>query len=86
MNKLFYKIAVLQYLEDFVEGLKGFVENFAVGFLEDFVKGLFQRCRLTIDQEKLTRRAALLPVLEWLLLLSMSLDENHFIRRERRTI
>ena len=59
MNKLFYKTAVLQYLEDFVEGFKSFVENFAVGFIQDFVKGLFQRCRLTIDQTKLTLRAAL---------------------------
>ena len=54
------------YLEDFVEGLKSFVENFVVVFIKDFFKDLFQRCRLklTIDQAKLTRRALLLAVLD----------------------
>ena len=54
------------YLEDFVEGLKSFGENFAVVFIQDFFKDLFQRChlKLTIDQAKLTRRASLLAVLD----------------------
>ena len=64
MNKVCFNLtAVLHwrrgYFEDFAEGFKSFVENFAV----DFVKDLFQRCREAVDQAKLTRQAVLRAVL-----------------------
>ena len=50
------------YLEDFVEGLKSFVENFVVVFIEDFFKDLFQRCRFKVNDRSSETNASSIAV------------------------